>query len=522
MDRRQFFARSVLLSSLGLLGIPIRKPHAQDKEPGGAADRKSFDFEQVKRQARDLANRPFQPRPQDLPQELSDLGYEGYTSIRYRPEEALWHDSDLAFRAQFFHLGHYYKHPVDIYEVEKGEVQPIRFYPEMFNYDNATFKHRNLGDIGLAGFRLHYFLNFAPDMVSFLGASYFRAVGENQQYGLSARGLAIDTGLPKGEEFPFFRAFWLEKPEPGQTHMNVYALLDSKSIAGAFRFQIMPGATTIMNVESVLYPRNAIELLGVAPATSMYLHGENDDPENPDFRPEVHDSDGLSMWRGNWEWVWRPLVNPKELALNSFMDKSPRGYGLLQRDRKFGHYQDDGVYYNQRPNLWVEPMNDWGEGHIHLVEIPIQEEIHDNIVAFWNPKEPVKPGKEMEFSYRLLWGPEAPVKRMGTGHVTATRLGQGGIPGDRPSGKVQKFVIDFRGGDLPLLTNDAPVEPVVSTTRGKVIKPAVWPVDEINAWRVKFDLEWDGNQSIDLRCFLRLGKNALTETWLYQWNPRQV
>ncbi|HKJ87660.1 MAG TPA: glucan biosynthesis protein, partial [Gammaproteobacteria bacterium] len=345
---------------------------------------------------------------------------------------------------------------------------------------------------------------------------------EDLQYGLSARGLAIDTGLPQGEEFPFFRAFWLEKPKPGQTHMTVYALLDSKSISGAFQFQISPGDTTVMNVVSFLYPRKSIQLLGVAPATSMYLHGENDQPDKPDFRPEVHDSDGLSMWRGNWEWVWRPLVNPKQLALNSFMDKSPRGYGLLQRDRNFDHYQDDGVYYNRRPNLWVEPMNDWGEGHVHLVEIPIEEEIHDNIVAFWNPKEPVRPGKELEFSYRLLWGPKAPLKRMGIAHVTATRLGQGGVPGNRPSGKVQKFVIDFKGGDLPLVAEDSPMEPVVSTTRGKVVKPAVWLVHELGVWRVKFDLHWDGDQPIDLRCFLRLGKSALSETWLYQWNPGQV
>ncbi|MFP4615383.1 MAG: glucan biosynthesis protein [Thiohalorhabdus sp.] len=526
MDRRQFFVCGFLLSSLGLMGASSRRVSGQEPsspEPETPGPGTPFDFDQVKKRAHELSNRPFQPRQANLPEVISDLGYEGYTSIRFRPEQALWYDSDRAFRTQFFHMGHYYSHPVEIYEVAEGKVRPVLFSPEMFNYEDTSLgPDPDLGDIGLAGFRLHYFLNFAPDMVSFLGASYFRAVGENLQYGLSARGLAIDTGLSEGEEFPFFRAFWLERPEPAQNHMNVYALLDSESITGAYRFEIRPGSTTIMNVASTLYPREAIERLGVAPATSMYLYGENDAPDTPDFRPEVHDSDGLAMWRGNWEWVWRPLVNPQELALNSFTDTSPRGFGLLQRDREFRHYQDAGVYYDRRPNLWVEPLNDWGEGHVHLVEIPIKEEIHDNIVSFWTPKEPVKPGKELEFSYRLLWGPEAPVPRMGVAHVNATRLGQGGTPGDRPDGKVHKFVIDFRGGDLPLLAEDAPVEPVVSATRGKVLNPAVWWMEETGAWRVKFDLEWEGDEPIDLRCFLRLGEDALSETWLYQWSPGQT
>lgn len=275
----------------------------------------------------------------------------------------------------------------------------------------------------------------------------------------------------------------------------------------------------MMDVTATLFSRDDIQQLGLAPLTSMYMVGENDRRMANDFRPEIHDSDGLSMRRGNGEWLWRPLTNPADLAISTFVDENPRGFGLLQRDRNFDNYQDDGVYYDRRPNLWVEPTSQWGKGTVRLVEIPTDQEIFDNIVAFWTPEEPVKANQQKDFSYRLYWGNEMPDGMSKPARTIATRVGVGGIPGQPAIPKSRKFVIDFAGGDLDLLPNDADVEPVISVSSGTIQRPAARPIKEYNGWRVNFDLIWDGSDPIDLRCYLRFGGNALTETWIYLWKP---
>jgi glucans biosynthesis protein len=238
-----------------------------------------------------------------------------------------------------------------------------------------------------------------------------------------------------------------------------------------------------------------------------------------DFRPEVHDSDGLAILRGNGERIWRPLVNPPEVRVNAYADENPRGFGALQRDRDFANYQDDGIYYNRRPNLWVEPQGQWGPGAIYLIEIPANEESFDNIVAFWTPRETPQPGREIRLAYNLSWGRGVPDLYSPVGRVIATRSGIGGIPGQDKGRDTQKFVIDFKGGPLELLGKDAPVEAVISTSRGIIVKPATRPIRELDAWRTNFDLRWEGRKPVDLRCYLRLGTSALTETWSYQWTP---
>ena len=336
--------------------------------------------------------------------------YDQYQSLRFRTDHALWGDPGLAFRLQFFHVGRSFAEPVHLYEIVDGQSREIRLRPAMFEFDKAGIDPEVMRDhAGFAGFRVQFVTDWKDDVAAFLGASYFRAVGgDTRQYGLSARALAVDTAFPRPEEFPRFTSFWFERPAKGSGTMTLYALMDSPSIAGALSFQIAPGGTQVMDIDSALYPRKPIERLGVAPLTSMFFYGENDRRAANDWRPEIHDSDGLSMWTGAGEWIWRPLTNPAQTAFQLLLDDNPRGFGLLQRDRNLDHYQDDGVYYDRRPSLWVEPKANasggWGKGAVQLVEIPTVDETFDNIVAFWNPAEKTKAGQELLFGYRLVLG----------------------------------------------------------------------------------------------------------------------
>ena len=520
MNRRRLLTRALALSALGLLRpVPLSAQQPPQAE-GAAAEGQPFSVEWLRDRARQLASQLYQPPSEALPPALADLTYDQYQAIDFQEDHAVWVADDLLFRIGLFHLGLYFHRPVAIHVVEGGVARPVAYTPELFAYHAGPFDPPLPADLGFAGFRVLFHTDWDRDMVAFLGASYFRAVGRTLQYGLSARGLAIDTGLPRPEEFPDFRAFWLEKPAPGQMALVVHALLDGESIAGAYSFTIRPGRTTTMDVDAALYPRAPIERLGIAPLTSMYQHGENDRRVADDFRPEIHDSDGLALWTGGGEWIWRPLVNPRELHVNSFLDENPRGFGLLQRDRDFVNYLDDGVYYDRRPNLWVEPLGDgWGKGAVQLVEIPTGEEVFDNVVAFWNPEQQAMPGAELRFLYRLHWGDEVPARWHSPAEVIATRIGVGGIPGHAEGRDARKFVVDFKGGDLDLLPGGAPVEPVITASRGEILAPAARPIEELGGWRANFDLRVDGAEPVILRLFLRLGTQALTETWVYQWTP---
>ena len=480
-----------------------------------------FDYAWLKGQARSLASAAFRPAQESLPDALKRLDWDQYQDIRYRADHALWTPDRLQFRVKFFHLGLFYKTPVRIFEVVDGSAQELAYDPAMFDYGKSGVAGARLpSDLGFAGFNVLFHTDPVRDIVAFLGASYFRAVGGEMQYGLSARGLAIDAGMSRPEEFPDFTSFWLERPARDSGQLVVYALLNSPSIAGAYRFIILPAATLVMDVDAALYPRREIEHLGVAPLTSMYLHGENDRRVANDWRPEIHDSDGLALWTGRGEWIWRPLVNPKILRMNAFLDDNPRGFGLLQRDRSFDHYQDDGVFYERRPSLWVEPKSGWGRGSVQLVELPTPDETFDNIVAFWNPAEKPRSGQELLFGYRLYWGSNMPVSPP-LAQVAATRTGIGGIVGQKRKYLSWRFVVDFSGGNLSMLGNDTPVEPVITASRGQIELASARPMHEIRGYRAMFDLKPEDSSGapVDLRLYLRAGGQPLTETWLYQWTP---
>lgn len=506
MRRRDFLQSAALLPALSTADL--------------AAAAATFDYAALKGRARALADSPHRPPDKLAPQFLRDLTYDQYQAIRFRHDHALWAQSERAFRLEFFHCGRGFKEPVDLYEIVDGAARPIRYRPDMFNLEGSGIDVRRLSaDLPFAGFRVHTSTNWNEDVAVFLGASYFRAKGsDSRQFGLSARGLAIDTG--DVEEFPRFVAFWFERPPPDSRTLVLYGLLDSPSVAGAYRFAITPGAPQVMDVEAAIYPRKQIRRFGIAPLTSMYQVGENDRRMANDWRPEIHDSDGLAICTGKGEWIWRPLGNPGVLRISSYLDDSPRGFGLLQRDRNFEHYQDDGVYYDSRPSAWIEPKSGWSNGAIQLVELTAPNETFDNIVAFWNPAAQPQPGDELLYSYRMYWGTRMPAGPI-LARTVATRTGLGGVVGHNRSYFSWRFAVDFAGGELAALAKSTEVVPVVTVSRGTIEVPSARPLQSIGGFRAMFDVKPpdESTQPIDIRLFLRHRGQPLTETWLYQWTP---
>jgi glucans biosynthesis protein len=501
---------------------PLAKP-----APGArlATSSQAFDYALLKGQARYLAGKDYQAPKNTLADFLAALTYDQYNNIRARADHALWADQPLDFHVQFFHTGRGFSESIRMYEVSNGQAREILYDPAMFDYDRSGLDPSKLrGKGGFAGFRIQSSINWKADVTAFLGAAYFRAVGDTRQYGLSARGAAINTGMDKPEEFPRFTSFWFERPAKGSGLVTVYALMDSPSLTGAYRFVINPGATQIMDVDAALYPRKAIERLGLAPLTSMFQNGENDRRVANDWRPEIHDSDGLSIWTGAGEWIWRPLMNPAAVRVNSFLDENPRGFGLMLRDRNWDHYQDDNVYYDRRPSLWIEPRTGpaggWGKGQVQLVEIPTPDETNDNIVAYWNPKDAVKAGQELLFGYRMYWGTHMPAMPP-LAQTVATRTGIGGTVGQKRQGFSWHFTVDFAGGDLQGLAKDAEVEAVITNSRGTLEHVTAHAVPEFGGYRALFEvrLSDENPEPVDLRCFLRIRGRPLTETWIYQWVP---
>jgi glucans biosynthesis protein len=471
--------------------------------------------------ARDLATRKFVRPRSDLPKALQDLNYDQYREIGFKHERAIWSSEGLPFQVELFHRGSFFKDPVEIFTVADGRVQRLAYTPDLFTFGallqppSGPLAHppseKTVTDF--SGFRLRAPLNHAEsfdEFVVFQGASYFRAVAKGQQYGLSGRGLALKTGDPGGEEFPIFRTFWIERPRPEANTVVVHALLDSDSTTGAYRFTMRPGDTTVMDVEMTLYPRVELQHVGVAPLTSMFLFGTHDRVGVDDFRPAVHNSNGLAIWNGRGEWLWRPLCNPETLQISAFVDDNPRGFGLLQRSRDFANFQDLEARYERRPSLWVEAIGGWDSGVVQLVEIPSWSEYHDNVVAFWRPNRPFLAQTENRFTYRLHWCRVPPA-------VPPAAVAMATMSGAGPEKGKRRFVIDFIGGRLAALPQDAALEPVVSTSAGTVESPVVQPNPVAGGWRLSFVLVHGDETLCDLRCTLKLGEELLSEVWTYRW-----
>ncbi|MET0269171.1 MAG: glucan biosynthesis protein D [Sphingomonas sp.] len=487
LDRRSALA---LAAALGLASRPV----------AAAAGGAPFSWAWLQARAARRAAAPYRRVP-PVP-DAARIDYDAAGGIRFRAEAA------IAGGIRLFPLTAMAPVPVAINVVENGRARPVAFSSALFETRGAAAAH------GFAGFRAAT-PGRESDWMAFLGASYFRTAGSEDQYGLSARGIAIDTGMAGAEEFPAFTDFWIERRGPAA--WLIHALLDGPSVAGAFRFDCRLEDGVVQDVSSVLFFRKPVARLGIAPATSMFWYGEARHPSATDWRPEIHDSDGLAIATGSGERIWRPLANPPRESIDSFADRNPRGFGLIQRDRDFAHYQDDGVFYERRPKLWVEPKGDWGAGAVSLFAFPTRGETDDNVVAFWTPAQAVTRGARLAFDYRLTWSASDPA-RDAPSRAVAIRTGTAGRPGHAPVEGASKLVVDFQGDALVGLGRDSGVTLSAGVARGRLLASAAYPVVGVRGlWRATLDVARGadaGADPADVRLFLKQGDRALSETIL--------
>ncbi len=527
IDKRSFLISSAgfLASLLGGVALPAfaqqgdaPAPVSAPKTPVGVP----FDWEALVARMKAKAGEPYRDAAAELPEALAALDYDAHRSIRFRPDHARWKDEDRNFELQAFYPGWVFGHTVDMFELVDGQAYPLGFSADDFEYrpplDPNVFNA--VAFPGAAGFRLHYPLNrsdYRDELITFLGSSYFRALGRGNVYGLSARGLAVDTASGSAEEFPRFTRFYIERPEPKAREIRFYAELESPRVAGAYAFTVVPGVETLIDVEAAIFLRGDVSRLGLAPLTSMYLFGENDRNGFDDFRPEVHDNDGLAILRASGERVWRPLTNPASLQLSVFGETSPRGFGLLQRDREADNYLDTEARYERRPSVWVEPVGDWGQGSVLLAEIPSDSEANDNIVAFWMPENGLTAGSEHRLRYRMTWAmdveSDVPLAR-----VLRTRTGHGGVAAVESDEDTRKFLVDFAGETLAGLGEEAAMDVHLAIGNGEVAHKILAKMPGSDVWRLIVDVRrTDAARPVELSAALLLDGRALSETWTYQW-----
>lgn len=485
-----------------------------------------FSYDSLTTEMRTAAENPAKP-PEAVKGFLTEFDYDDYQRVRFRRDHVRWADQENApYHLNAFHLGWLFNEPVHMFEVKDGMATRMPFSTADFDYtDVKTEIPAEFEMPGVAGFRLMTPLNRADhydELVAFLGASYFRALGRDTVYGLSARGLAVNTGLSGGEEFPRFTDFWLERPAQDGDPVTVYAALRSASVTGAYRFVIHPGQTTEMDVTARLFLRKDVQQLGIAPLTSMFLFGGADPGDFNDFRPAVHDSDHLVLNTRGGETFVRPLVNPGQLGNSYLAAQDPVSFGLVQRERDFDQYLDAQAHYERRPSLMVEPLGDWGQGMVRLMEIPSDLEGNDNIVAFWVPSAPAKKGDSLELSYRLHWGlsPEGD-RATNRAQILRTRVGKGGVAGVEGETDRVKFVIDFEGGTLSELPRESDVTPKVTVIRGELKQAILSPIAGTDMWRLVIEaVPADDKASMELQAAITGYGKVLSETWLYQWGSK--
>ena len=514
----------ILIVAAALAGRALAGPEAA-----------AVNLDYVAKRALERARYPFHSPRADLPRVLrqENLDFDKYREIEFRHEMALWAAEGLPFRVEFFHPGYLYQEPVHVNEFTATHVQPIRFVQDFFNYRALHIQNQIPTDTGYAGFRLLYPLNEPgkwDELGAFLGASYFRLLGKGQRYGPSARGLALDCGEPdRPEEFPIFTDWWLGKPQKEDKELTLYGLLDSVRSAGAYEFRIRPGETTAVDVNAVLFLREPeqvhavdtnrlpVKTLGLAPLTSMFWFGKNSERKFDDYRPEVHDSDGLLAHMNGGEILWRPLDNPPVMRHQIFHAPDIRGFGLLQRERSFAAYQDNFNLFQLVPSMWVEPRGNWGDGDLHLVELSAGYEGLDNIVAFWDPKTKPAPLQPCRFRYTLRWQSGGADLKLSENRAISTRVGL-----DSHFGNARQLVIDFAGPKLAAVPEDMPPLAIANCSiNAAIVDKFVVRNPFLNAWRVVLKMQpRPGNTDpVDLRCTLQQGTNILSETWTYQWNP---
>ncbi|HQT81322.1 MAG: glucan biosynthesis protein D [Ferrovum sp. 37-45-19] len=531
ISRRQFLSMmSVFAASTGISFSQNTLASVINQNTG-----KSFDFSYAKliEQAKVLAHSAYEAPPRPDSKVLDEIDWEHHGQIQFDTDHALFANGPGEFPISFFHQGRFFRVPVRMFvlnsDEETTQAQEIIYHSDLFKMPENNPAHRLGPPAAFAGFRIQEsrlagnpHLNWRDnDWAAFLGASYFRAIGDEYQYGLSARGVAINVVVDGvTEEFPDFTHFYFVPPKEGSNRMVIYALLDGPSIAGAYRFTLTRHHEVVMEIEHHLFLRQDVQRLGLAPITSMYWFSEKDKKTAEDWRPAVHDSDGLMMWTGKDEHLWRPLNNPTGIQVSSFNDSHPKGYGLMQRERHFSEYQD-AVHYEKRPSLWVEPLGNWNQGSVELVELHTSEELYDNMVVMWVPQEKALRGQSYHLHYRLYWQANYPFP-LPLAQVYRTSIGRGGEPGVKRPPEAHKFMVEFHGDIFNILPQHTDPFADLWTSKGRfdLIYVERVPNAEPHQWRVIFDLILPQEKIInpvELRLTLKFQGSVLSETWMYQY-----
>jgi glucans biosynthesis protein len=484
-----------------------KPPPAPPAPPPGSYP---FDFQTLLAEAKRRAATPYAPQKNTFPAGLDKLSPEQYRSLHFNPEAGIWRAENLPFRLELLRAGfNLQSTAVAVSTVEDGHAVDLVATPAMFNIALLSVPPATKVSLPLSGFRLRYQINEKKQWDEFLvfqGASYFRGVAQHLLYGLSARGLALNTAEPSGEEFPAFTHFWVERPAPRARSIVIDALLESESTTGAYRFIVQPGVETTMDVQMTLFPRTDLRVVGIAPLTSMFLFDATNRGRLDDYRPEVHDSDGLEILSKSGEHIYRQLANPSRLQVSTFTAQAPQGFGLVQRARDPRDYQDLNDLYERRPSAWVEPRGEWPAGAVELVEIPSARESNDNIVAFFRPAQPLPAGHATELTYRISWLAEpAPLK--GLAEVVGARAGAS------LDGRRRVFILDFVGAGEKLegLRLD------LGASAGHISNPALIANPTLNGLRASFDLDPGDADLVELRVRILKGDKPVSETWLYRW-----
>ncbi len=485
-----------------------------------APEAEAFSFDRLVKEARARAQKPYVPVPVPAPDVMDQMIYDEHEAIHYRRDKALFPESP--YPVIFRHLGRLFPAPVKMYAVEGTSAREVVYSPELFDMPAKSVARQLPANAGFAGISFQEDGKFDPvdkGWLCFLGASYFRGLGEDIEMGLSARAVAVNTAPPGKEEFPNYVAFYIEAAKTKDDPVIINALLDSPSLAGAYRFVCHRKNGVTMEIDSRLFLREDIDKLGIAPLTSMFWYAEYGRTNHVDWRPEVHDSDGLLLWTGGGARIFRALENYKDFTISRFPDKNPKGFGLSQRDRDQNHYLDP-VNYERRPSAWVEPLNNWGKGHVELVEIPTVDEYHDNLVAYWVPAAPSKKGAAFEFRYRLHWRNEEPYPPQHLARVKNLYIGRGGEPATPEPQGVTKFVVEFSGAVLDAVKDPKRITAKMHTSQGHIVYHKLVTVPNTTRYLLQFDVAPAKPGVAELEAMLYLDGKPITECFRYRMEVR--
>lgn len=474
--------------------------------------KQAFDYAALVTKAQQASKKPYAKPAEPNADILTELTGEVANRIIFDHDGALWRDVEGAPKIEFFHRNTYFREKVRMHVLESGQSREILYDTAMYNYGATRLAKTLPEDLGFAGFRVMNAHNKDTDWLAYLGASYFRSATPFDQYGISARAIAIDSGF-KDEEHARYTDVWFERRG---NDLRIIGWVEGPSVVGVIRYDVRveQNKDAVMDVDASFFIRKDVRRLGLAPLTSMYWYGERDRRYATDWHPEVHDSDVLVVHGANGEQVSRQLQNPKLTVVSTFDADKPKGFGLLQRDRDPDHYLDEAFKYEVRPDLWIEPVKGFDKGKVVLLELATAADVNDNTVAFWQPTAPVKAGAKFALAYKLYWSANQP-KRPPVAEVYSTRVGWGGSP---PAPTTRRFAVEFEGGTLDKLPADATVIPVVTSPKGTVERPRVVRSSG-KRWRAEFDLKDPGDDPIDIRMHLKSGTQVLSETWIYNYRP---